>query len=498
MFTAIAFLAASSALARPEFDEHFTGRTLRFDYHHAGTAGEEHVGSRRLAPGGRVAREPHAARSTSRTSASTCSWSIDPRTNRALYSRGFASIYGEWETTGEAKHALAQRSTSRCASPSRARPSSSCSRSAPTTAPSARSTRRPSTRRPLRRPLRGRARAARSSRSSRTARRPRKVDLLVLADGYTAAEHAKFRDDVERLTGVLFATEPFARRAGRLQRARACSCRRPSRASPTRAAASGATTPLGARFNAFDSDRYVLTYANRELREVAAQAPYDALILVFNERKYGGGGIFNLWSTCAADSRRGRRTSSCTSSATPSPASADEYYTSQVAYEEFNPAGVEPWEPNVTALLDPARLKWRDLVGRGTPLPTPWEQGGLRRDRPGLPGAAQRAASRAEAPEEEFEALFREVRAATRAPARGRDALRRRSAPSRAPATRPRASTAPRSTASCSRATRRASAASASMRSEGRSTAWCAEWGSGRRRRPADGATARSCTSSRR
>ena len=28
---------------------------------------------------------------------------IDRTTNRVLYSRGFASVYGEWETTGEAK-----------------------------------------------------------------------------------------------------------------------------------------------------------------------------------------------------------------------------------------------------------------------------------------------------------------------------------------------------------------------------------------------------------
>ena len=53
------------------------------------------------------------------------------------------------------------------------------------------------------------------------------------------------------------------------------------------------------------------------------------------------------------------------------PALADEYYTSDVAYL---PAAdrVEPWEPNATALLDPAALKWKDLVTPGTPLPTPW------------------------------------------------------------------------------------------------------------------------------
>ena len=52
----------------------------------------------------------------------------------------------------------------------------------------------------------------------------------------------------------------------------------------------------------------------------------------------------------------------------------DEYYTSQVSYEDFVAEGVEPWEPNVTALLDPERLKWADLSTAGVPLPTPWNQ----------------------------------------------------------------------------------------------------------------------------
>jgi hypothetical protein len=52
----------------------------------------------------------------------------------------------------------------------------------------------------------------------------------------------------------------------------------------------------------------------------------------------------------------------------------DEYYSSQVAYVDFYSKGIEPWEPNLTALNDPATLKWKNLVAQGTPLPTPWEK----------------------------------------------------------------------------------------------------------------------------
>ena len=54
---------------------------------------------------------------------------------------------------------------------------------------------------------------------------------------------------------------------------------------------------------------------------------------------------------------------------------ADEYYTNQVSYGEAN-GGLEPWEPNITALDDPKALKWRDLVESSTPIPTPWDRRG--------------------------------------------------------------------------------------------------------------------------
>jgi hypothetical protein len=92
---------------------------------------------------------------------------------------------------------------------------------------------------------------------------------------------------------------------------------------------------------------------------------------------------------------------------------ADEYYSSQVAYEDFVPKGVEPWEPNVTALLDPAALKWKDLVAPETAIPTPWAQ--ERYDEVDLAYQAKRKELiERRASEDEVEALFREVRAATK------------------------------------------------------------------------------------
>ena len=86
----------------------------------------------------------------------------------------------------------------------------------------------------------------------------------------------------------------------------------------------------------------------------------------------------------------------------------DEYYTSDVAYEDLDERR-EPWEPNITARLDPARLKWGDLVEDGTPLPTPWNKDEYEEASRAIQD--RRRQMRAEgAAEEEMEALFENER----------------------------------------------------------------------------------------
>jgi hypothetical protein len=152
----------------------------------------------------------------------------------------------------------------------------------------------------------------------------------------------------------------------------------------------------------------VLTLQDRAWRDVAAAAPYDAVMILVNSEKYGGGGIYNLYSTAAADSaffpyllvhEFGHHFAGL----------GDEYYTSDVAYEDFQGQTTEPWEPNITALLDPGSLKWAQLVSPGTPLPTPWKK----EEFEALSHSIQerrRELRKAGAPEADLERLFAEER----------------------------------------------------------------------------------------
>lgn len=295
---------------------------------------------------------------------------IDPATNATLFSRGYSSIFGEWETTDEAqKSRQTFHESLRFPWPKRAVQvvvkrrdknnlfrevwSSVVDPEGPDVNPA--------------------LLAPRGTLFSIFENGPatEKVDLLLLGEGYSEKELPKFRADARRLVDLLFAQEPFKSRKGDFN----------VRALELPAAESGVTrpqskifrrTPLSVQYNIFGSERYLLTYDDRALRDAASAAPYDFIEILVNDAQYGGGGIYNFQATASVDTgfaeyvfvhEFGHHFAGL----------ADEYYTSDVAVATGG-AHPEPWEPNITALGDPKLLKWRDLVTAETPLPTPWEK----------------------------------------------------------------------------------------------------------------------------
>jgi hypothetical protein len=235
-----------------------------------------------------------------------------------------------------------------------------------------------------------------------------KVDILLLGDGYTAAEcNVKFRSDARRMAAALFAVQPYKKRRSDFNVWGLCP---PSPKSGISRPSTGVhiATPVGATYDVFGSERYVLTMDNRAFRTIASNAPYEFATILVNSRTYGGGGLYNIYSTAAVDNdwanylfvhEFGHHFA----------ALADEYYTSPVAYQP--PAKIiEPWEPNVTALLDRNKLKWKSLATPGAPVPTPWPKEKFETYSKAL--QARRAKLRADRrPESEMSALFREERA---------------------------------------------------------------------------------------
>jgi hypothetical protein len=393
----LALLLAASTSSAP------APRTFRVDYFHTGNATEERFSLDRLVveplpwPG-------HPARGVDETNLGKYLFEVRDRdTNRLLYSRGFASIYGEWESTPEARELNRTFHES---------------------------LRFPAPEKPVQVLLKKRAKDNSFRELWSLAVDPQdmfvdpstpgapgpllelvksgpsaeKVDLLILGDGYTEQERAKFEKDARRLVDILFTFSPFKERKadfnvwGLMPASAQSGISRPSTGIHR-------SSPVGATYDAFGSERYVLTFENRRFRDLAAFAPYEFVEILVNGATYGGGGIFNLYATVAADSawapyifvhEFGHHFAGL----------ADEYYTSDVSYL---PAGdpVEPWEANATVLRDPATLKWKDLVSTGTPLPTPWNKEAFEAHSRAIQvrRRAIRAANRLEA---DMDALFQE------------------------------------------------------------------------------------------
>ena len=355
--------APTQVLGDGPFSEFFVDKTMRVDYFHSGGRGAETLALDQVVSDGAWAGS--RTRLVDVLNLGKYLFEVvDRRTNRVIYSRGFASIYGEWETTPEARQSFRTFHESlRFPWPKQpvqvvlnVRDHENSFREIWSTVvdPASRFV-NPADRAPM-----GRVWPIFESGSPSS-----KVDLLVIGEGYTSDELPKFHDDAARLVGALFSEEPFASRRSDFNvwgldlpspqsgvtRPRALEFRR---------------TPLSAEYNIFDSERYLLTYDNRALRDAASAAPYEFIEILANEEQYGGGGIFNFQATAAADTgfseyvfvhEFGHHFAGL----------ADEYYTSDVAYETGAAYHPEPWEPNVTALHDPDTLKWGDLVqGRHT------------------------------------------------------------------------------------------------------------------------------------
>jgi len=195
-----------------------------------------------------------------------------------------------------------------------------------------------------------------------------KVDIVILAEGYTAFEMEKFKEDAKRVTQYLFDEEPFKSEKEKFN----------VNAVLTPSLESGTDIPgehiykntyFNSTFYTFDVSRYLTTSDMRPILDAAALVPYDQIYVLVNTEKYGGGGFYNFVSVCTADDERTKEVF-VHEFGHGFAGLGDEYYNSEVAYEDFYNLKTEPWEPNLTTLVD-FDSKWKKMIQKGVEIPTP-------------------------------------------------------------------------------------------------------------------------------
>ncbi|RLD81937.1 MAG: peptidase M64 [Bacteroidetes bacterium] len=194
------------------------------------------------------------------------------------------------------------------------------------------------------------------------------LDIVVLPEGYTLQEMSKFKKDVARFITYFFKVPPFKENKNKVN---FWMVNAPSEESGTDIPGNGIwkNTVLNTHFYTFKSERYLTTRDVKQIRDLAAYAPYDQIYILVNSKKYGGGGIYNYYNLCISDHQDSEQVFTHEFGHAFA-ALADEYHYGVDNADEMYNMNVEPWQVNITNLVD-FESKWKNMVDKNTPIPTP-------------------------------------------------------------------------------------------------------------------------------
>ena len=195
-----------------------------------------------------------------------------------------------------------------------------------------------------------------------------KLDVVILPEGYSEEEMGKFIQDCQTFADNFFIFEPYTKNKDKFN-IHAVLAPSPGSGTDIPADSVWVSTLMNTSFYTFDSERYLMTFDDKSVRDLAANAPYDQIYILVNSSKYGGGAIYNYYNVSVNSNEKAAKIF-IHEFGHGFAGLADEYYESSTSYNDFYNLKVEPWEPNITTLVD-FSSKWENMVQKGTPIPTP-------------------------------------------------------------------------------------------------------------------------------
>lgn len=188
------------------------------------------------------------------------------------------------------------------------------------------------------------------------------IDLAIVAEGYTSADMEKFYADCQRVVDALFAHEPFTSLKDRFNVVAVGSVSADSGPSVPKNR-QWRRTAANAHYDTFYSDRYLMIQDMHRLYDLLSGVPFEHIIVLVNTGIYGGGGIYNQLLVTTSDNAKFREV--LVHEFGHSYAGLGDEYFYDDAYENSYPVDTEPWEPNLTTLVD-FQSKWADLMPDST------------------------------------------------------------------------------------------------------------------------------------
>ena len=349
-----------------QFDEYFLNKTLRIDYFLAGNNSEENVFFREMREepyyGG-----PHHDLAALKNTGSYRYILVDSASGKILFAKGFSSLFQEWRGTPEAKQI--RRAFPMVATmpfPNKTMNFLIEKRSYETGLFEKMFEMKL-------RPddyfiLKDSIHRLKVEKLKYSGSPEDHVDIAFMAEGYTETEMPKFLEDARSMADYFMSVDPYSSFRDKFN----------FYAIMSASDESGVTIPgkdlyvntnIHSSFYTFDLDRYLTSFDTKTIYDIAANVPYDAIFVLVNSKRYGGGGFFNHYCEGTVDNQFSKVVA-IHEFGHSFAGLADEYYDAEVTYSDFYNLKVEPWEPNLTTNVDFAS-KWKAMMSDSIPIPTP-------------------------------------------------------------------------------------------------------------------------------
>ncbi|MBQ8594156.1 MAG: peptidase M64 [Bacteroidaceae bacterium] len=353
-------IAIVQCFAQSRFEDYFMEKTMRFDYYHAGDAQSEYYFA------DEVIEEPYWAGNKnylidSRNVGNQQFRILDKTTGKVIYSRGYNTLFNEWQTTPEAQ------------TTSKAMPEGF-------TFPYpkqdiiieiySRENKTGKLHKKFSQEIDVDHYSIRKSRPNLpsidilyTGNPAQKVDIVLIPEGYTEAEKELFLKACRTFTNDLFSYEPYTQNRNKFN----------IRAVWKASKESGVSIPgehlwrntaLNAHYYTFGIERYQMLEDYQSLLDIAANTPYEIIYILTNSQKYGGGGIYNFYGISAANIPGASTRKTYSHEFGHLFVGLADEYIGGTNMSDLYFSDVEPWEANITTLTNLEEKTWATMLDK--------------------------------------------------------------------------------------------------------------------------------------